>query len=629
LPRNTNYSTCANAHFRVFQRFNSAPFCDKSRRTTQKLTQNDTEKTTTLISNLLEKFNNWKADWQWPTINQWRQFLTVTNRQERHRLGIFALLALIGFLILGYRFYLNATVVRPAAAGSINIALIGSPRFLNPVLNQINETDKDLSAIIFSGLLKYDVQGNLIPDLAAKYDIGDNGKIYEVTLKENIQWQDGQPLTVDDVLFTIQTIQNPDYRSPIRALWQGIEVEKVSDKIIRFKLKNVYASFLNNLTFGILPKHLWANVAPSQFALSELNLKPIGSGPYQFSKLQKDKNGTVKSIEFKAFKKYFAGEPFIGTVSFYFYPSETETFAAYKKGEADFFSFVSANDFIELKNKANADFNLLAVNLPRYFAVFFNQSQNKFLADKTVRQALTLATDKKEIIETVFGGYGQIASSPLLPGMTGYSDQTKFFNFDLDSAKNNLALAGWKDADNDGFLEIGKNNEKLAITLTTIDWPELIKIADILKNQWGKLGVKVNLDIKGTDKIQNDTIKPRLYQALLFGEVLGEEPDLFHFWHSSQKNDPGLNLALYDNPEVDKLLSQAIEDLDKNSRAQKYQQAIDLIINDLPAIFLFSPDYLVAAKKTIMNIRLENIDSPSSRFSRINQWYLKTHRVLK
>ncbi len=534
-----------------------------------------------------------------------------------------------GSLILGYQLYLNITVVRPANAGSINIAIAGSPRFLNPVLNQVNDADKDLSTIIFSGLMKYDAQGNLIPDLAANYAIGDNGKIYDVTLKDNVKWQDGQPLTIDDVLFTVQTIQNQDYRSPIRALWQGIETEKIDDRTIRFQLKNVYVSFLNNLTFGVLPKHLWANVAPSQFALSELNLKPVGSGPYQFSKLQKDKNGTVKSIEFKAFNNYFADRPFINAVSFYFYPSETEAFTAYKKGEADIFSFVSAKNFIDLKNKDTGNFNIFPISLPRYFAVFFNQSQNKFLADKTVRQALTLATDKKEIIDTVFGGYGQTASSPLLPGMTGYSDQTKTFAFDLAGAKNTLAVAGWKDADNDGFLEIGKNNEKLEITLTTIDWPELTKIADILKNQWAKLGVKVNLDIKETDKIQNDTIKPRLYQALLFGEALGEEPDLFHFWHSSQKVESGLNLALYDNPETDKLLSQAIEDLNAKSRAQKYQKAIELIVNDLPAVFLFSPDYLFMTKKTILGVELKNLDTPSSRFSQINQWYLQTQRVFK
>lgn len=544
-------------------------------------------------------------------------------------MGAFAILAFIGFIILGCRSYLNATVVQPDFAGSINIAIAGAPRFLNPVLNQVNDTDKDLSAVIFSSLMKYDAQGTLITDLAENYAVGDNGKIYEITLKKDIFWQDGQPLTVDDVLFTIQTIQNASYNSPIRALWQGVETEKVDDRTIRLRLKNVYVSFLNNLTFGILPKHLWVNVAASQFALNELNLKPIGSGPYQFSKLQKDKNGTVKSIELKAFEKYFAGRPHIKTITFHFYSSENEAFVAYKKGEADVFSFTSAKNFIELKDKDNGNYNVFPISLPRYFAVFFNQSQNKFLTDKNVRQALALATDKKEIIDSVFGGYGQAAASPLMPGMTGYSPQTKSFDFDLAGAKNILTTAGWADADNDGFLEIGKTNEKLEITLTTIDWPELSKIADLLKTQWEKLGVKVNVEIKETAKIQSETIKPRLYQALLFGEVLGKEPDLFHFWHSSQKKDSGLNLALYENSEVDKLLSQAIEDFDKTSRAEKYQKAIDIIVNDLPAVFLFNPDYLMIANKEIKGIELKNLDMPASRLSQISQWYLETHRVLK
>jgi len=519
--------------------------------------------------------------------------------------------------------------VRPDHGGAINIGIVGSPRFLNPVLNQINDADKDLSALIFSGLMKYDSQGNLVNDLAEKYSIGDNGKTYEITLKENVKWHDGQPLSAEDVLFTVQTIQNLDYRSPIRGLWQGIEAEKASDRVIRFRLKNVYVSFLNNLAFGVLPKHLWGNVAPSQFALSELNLKPVGSGPYRFEKLQKDKNGTIKSIELKAFDKYFAGEAFIDSLTFYFYLAENDAFTAYKKDGADLFGFVSAKNFVDLKNKANSNINIYPLSLPRYFAVFFNQNQNKFLADKTVRQALDLATDKKAIIDSVFGGYGQIANSPLLPGMTGYSDQIKSLGFSLEQAKTILAAAGWKDADGDGILELGKKNEKLEITMTTIDWPELSRVAEILKEQWGKAGVSVVLKIIETAKIQNDAIKPRQYQALLFGEVLGKEPDLFYFWHSSQKTESGLNLALYGNPEADKLLSSATEDLDKNSRAQKNQKIANLIVNDLPAVFLFSPDYLVTAKKKILGINLQNLDSPSSRLSQLNLWYLKTHRVFK
>ncbi len=544
-------------------------------------------------------------------------------------------MAAIGFLLLAIFLYSNFTEVKPKHAGSASIGIFGSPRFLNPVLNQLNDADRDLSAVIFSGLMKYDGQGNLINDLAENYSIGEFGKIYDVTIRKNIKWHDEKPLTADDVIFTLQIIQNSEYRSPLRALWQSIEIEKIDDLTIRFKLKNAYASFLNNLTFGILPKHLWESVTPAQFALHELNLKPVGSGPYKFKKLQKDKNGVVKVMEFGSFKNYFAGEPYLVSVIFKFYSSETDAINAYKKEEINVFNFVSAESLTDFSKSSDIPV-IYPIILPRYFAIFFNQSQNPLLADKYIRQALAYATDKKNIIESVFNDYAREINSPLLPGMAGYSDdKIKIYEFAPEQTKNLLAKNGWEDLDNDGILEKettkGKTKEtaKLEFTLTTIDWPELTKVAQILQNQWGNAGIKLNLDIKETAKIQNEVIKPRQYQALLFGEVLGQEPDLFHFWHSSQKQESGLNIALYENPQVDKLLSGALEDLDRNDLIQKIQQAVSLITDDLPAIFLFSPDYIFAAKKEIKGIELKNTDSPSSRFSQINKWYTGTHRTWK
>lgn len=579
------------------------------------------------IDSLLEKFNQWKSDLQWPNFKQWLQFFHVSTRQEKNQFFSFLALAIIGLALIGFQTYRLATVVKPAVGGQINLAIIGAPRFLNPVLSPANEADKDLVAIIFSGLFKYDNQGKLTNDLAQKYSVGDNGKLYEITLKENIKWHDKQNLTVDDVIFTIQTIQNPDFRSPLRTFWQGIEIERVDNLTLRLKLKNPYSPFLNNLTFGILPKHLWENVPAAQFPLNEMNLKPIGSGAYAFNKFQKDTKGTVKTIELKSFKDYFEGEAYISTLVFNFYPSESDIYTAYKKDSLDVFNLASAKNFTDLKNKKDANVSVYQLTLPRYFAVFFNQTQNKFLADKTIRQALAWSVNKKEIIDQVFGGYGSEVNSPLLKDMVGYSDQVKVYDFALEHAKNTLAAAGWTDTDGDKILE--KDNQKLEITLTSIDWPELAQSAELIKKQWEALGVKVNLEIKETGKIQNDTIKPRQYQALLFGEVLGFEPDLFHFWHSTQKKESGLNLALYENTEVDKLLSASIEDMDQASRATKNQQVANLITEDLPAIFLFSPDYLFVAKKNIKGVTLKNIDVPSSRFAQINQWYLNTTRIFK
>lgn len=550
------------------------------------------------------------------------------SRREKYLLIVFCAMAFAGLSILLGASYLHFTTIKASTGGSATIGIIGSPRFINPALSQINETDRDLSGVIFSSLLKYDGNGNLIKDAADDYIISDDGKTYEVTVRKDVKWQDDRPLTADDVIFTLETIQNSDFRSPLRTLWLGVEIEKIDDWTLLFHLKNSYAPFLGNLTFGILPKHIWSDIPASQFALNELNLKPVGSGPYQFSKLQKDKNGSVKTMELEAFKNYFAGEAYISKLTFKFYSTETEILTAYKKGEIDTFSLLSAKNLTELMRKGE-ELNAYSITLPRYFAVFFNQSQNKFLADKNVRQALTHATDKKKIIETVFEGYAKIANSPLLPGMTGYTDQFKIFDFDVEKAKSILAAAGWKDTDGDGVVEIGKENEKLELSLTTLDWPELKETANLLAEQWSAIGARVNVEIKDTASIQNEIIKTRQYQSLLFGEVLGLEPGLFHFWHSSQKKESGLNLSQYENGEVDKFITQITEDLNTDSRAEKIRQAINRIIDDSPAIFLFSPDYIFVTDKGIKGIDLNLLDVPSSRFSQINSWYLTTRRTLR
>jgi len=523
---------------------------------------------------------------------------------------------------------LNNTVPAPASGGSISLATIGSPRFLNPILSQLNNSDHDLSLLLFSSLMKYDGQGNLIPDLAEKYEILDDGKTYDVTLRQNIKWHDGRPLNIDDVIFTLQTIQNSDYKSPLRPLWQGAGFEKIDELTIRFKLKNPYAPFLHTLTFGILPKHIWENVTPSSFPLNEYNLKPVGSGPYKFVKYSKDSEGKVKSLEVKASDNYFLGSAHISKITFYFYDSEEKAISAYKKGEVNALNIVSQKNEQEIKS-GGLGLNIYSIELPRYFAIFFNQTQNNLLADKNIRQSLALTIDKNKLISEVLGGKGRVSNSPLMLGMTGYTDQVKIYSYDPEAAKNILATAGWKDVDDDGVLEKDKDNKKLEIYLATNDWPELNQTAQIIKEEWEKIGVKVNLEIKETAKIQNEIIRPRQYQALLFGEVLGLEPDPFSFWHSSQIKDPGLNLALYANTEVDKLLVEARQDLDTARRAQKYQQFSQLITEDLPAIFLFSPNYLFAVAKEVKGIELKGLNSLSAHFSQMDKWYINTKRTWK
>lgn len=566
----------------------------------------------------------WLAD-RLPSWYQWKHFFKILSKKEFYLFWIMLVIFGFSFTITSYQWYLRHTEIKPLLSGSLAEGIIGSPRFINPVLSSANDPDRDLAQLVFSSLLKYDEKSQLVPDLAETYSILDNGKIYEITLKKNIRWHDKKPFNVDDVIFTLNLIQGLDYKSPLRVSWAGVEVEKADDYTIRFRLKNAYAPFLHNLTFGILPKHIWKDISPANFSLSTNNLKPVGTGPYKFRKIVKDKKtGSVKLIELEVNKNYYLPQPFIKSLKFIFYKDETAALDAFNRKEIDSLGLSSARNLSKIK-RLGAN-NLHSFTLPRYFAIFFNQEENKALVEKNIRLAINYATDKQELIAKVLNGKALIIDSPILPGLFTYSSSKKY-DFDLEKAKNTLESSGWKDADSDGIRE--KEAVKLEINLLTTQRPDLVETATILREQWAKAGIKLNIETKETSDLQQDFIKPRQYQALLFGEALGLDPDPFAFWHSSQKNDPGLNLALYANRDVDKLLEEARKEINSDARGQKYDRFQNLVLEDMPAVFLFSPHYNYLVNKKIKGINNVLIATPSGRFSQIGNWYIKAKRSWK
>jgi peptide/nickel transport system substrate-binding protein len=561
-----------------------------------------------------------------PTIYQWQKFPNVLNKKERYfiiGITILIIVSIFGWII-AHKF--ATTKIAPNFGGSFTEGIIGSPQYLNPVLSQASDSDRDVTELIFSGLMKYNNKGELIPDLAQEYKIGDNGKIYEFILRNDIMWHDGEKFTADDVIFTINIIQNSDYRSPLKAGWSGVEIEKIDDYKIKFKLKTAYAPFLANTTTGIIAKHIWGKITPVDFSLIPENLNPVGTGPYKLTKIKKDNNGFVSYIKLEAFGNYDSDRrPFINEINLNFYPDEITAIKAYNRGQIDNLSIISTKNISLIKGENRS--NVKKLILPRYFAVFFNQSRSNVLSDKTVRQALNYATNKKQIVEDVLNGNGETVDSPIPAGVWGHAENLKIYDFAQEHAKNILEAAGWKDADNDGIRE--KGIEKLEIELITTDLKELQRVANILQEQWLKIGVKTNIKILDIGEVQQKYVRPRESQALLFGEVLGADPDPFSFWHSTQKKDPGLNLAIYNNVKVDALLKDARQILEPELRLKKYAEFQQLVIDDAPVVFLYSSYQIYLTAKNIKGFENKNISLPSKRFIDIEKWYIKTQRIKK
>jgi peptide/nickel transport system substrate-binding protein len=524
----------------------------------------------------------------------------------------------------------------PASGGTLTEGIIGTPRFINPIL-AMSDPDRDMTALIYSGLMRPDNKGGLIPDLAEKFEISRDGLSYAFTLKQNLVWQNGNPITSDDIIFTIQQAKDPNIKSPKRASWEGVEMEKIDDLTMVFELKKPYTPFMENTTIGILPKHIWQNALPEQMSFSEFNINPIGSGPYKVKKINRNSSGIITSYELSPNKNFNLKKPCIQNLVLRFYPSEKELLSAYQKGEVNSISAI-APQVVEKIKRNNS--NLKTFSLPRVFGIFFNQNNAKIFSYKEVRLALNLATDKKKIIDEVLQGFGTKLDYPIPPGIFGALSEPA--SDVIGEAKNILEKNGWvfkddvwqKPARNATQSVAGGKDKKetllLEFSLSTSDAPDLKQTAELLKSMWTEMGAKVNLRIFEIGDLNQNVIRPRKYDALLFGEIVGRDPDPFVFWHSSQRNDPGLNIALYANIKVDKLLEEARTISDKAKRREKYEEFQEEVIKDMPAIFLFSPKFIYLMPNNLKGAEeMESITVSSERFSQIYKWYIKTDKVWK
>src|SRR3989344_352699 len=662
-----------------------------------------------------------------PSFSQWKQIFKVLKKREKIALLVFFLSAFSSLGFLATDFYIKNTKVAPAFGGTYIEGIVGQPRFINPIYGETNDVDRTLINLVFSSLMDYDNSGKLIPSLAEDYKVSEDGKIYEFELKENIFWHDGKPLTSDDVLFTIRTIQNPDYKSPLRANWIEVEAEKVSDKSLKLILKAPYNSFLENCTLKILPKHIWETISPENFTLSSYNLKPIGSGPFKFAGIDQNALGFIKALHFNSSRRYFGRPSYIANISFQFFEKKEGLIDSVNAGEINGFTLASLdNNETEAEKEIRQGwpqqekFSVYSFSLPRYFAVFFNNQKLKIFSDENIRKALLYGINKEELVEKIKKETKNniaLVNSPILPEFFGYQDTPEIYSFDTDKAKSLLDKAGFKDTGSgvrekaiqkkpafqfksylkvgskgtevtqlqgclaklsDGNFsdilkeetngtygkatedavtefqkkylpgekptgEVGKatraqlnalcvaqqpNSQPLRFILVTVNQPQLIEVANMLKNYWQDIGVSVQVTAVSVTDLK-PIIKNRDYDALLYGEALGSQPDLYPLWHSSQKIDPGLNLSSYENKNADQLLKEARETLDEEVKKQKYEKLQDIIIKDAPALFLYNPDYIYWVSEGIKGIATEKIIDPAKRFVNITNWHIKTKRVWK
>ena len=556
-----------------------------------------------------------------------------SNREKQIFFG--AMGVLVGTTIV-LMLWVNKSYIVPVPTygGTLIEGVLNTPAHINPLLagGEIgSEADRDISALVYSGLLRAGANGNFVPDLAERYEISDDGLSYTFWLKEDLEWHDGEKITADDIVFTIKTAQDSRMKSPKRASWDGVGVEKINDLTVIFTLKKPYVPFLENTTMGILPKHIWENVDFNRFDTNKYNREPIGSGPYKIDAIKttnQDGDEIPVSYTLNSFKKFALGRPYVNTIKFVFAKSEDDLVKMLKDGTVDAINSISHE---QGKILSESGYRVEHTPLPRVLAVFFNQNEAPIFAESAVREALGLSIDKQEIINKALAGYGVLLDTLLPPGALGYekTKEQKPLEERLTTARTILQKAGWSFSEQQGVWQKKTSKETLVLrfTLATSEAPELRAVVEELKTSWAKLGVPVDIRVFATGDFKETIVRPRKFDALFFGQVLGRDSDPYPFWHSSQRSDPGLNIALYANTRVDTILTDARGEEDEEDRLKLYKSFIKETSTDNPAIPLYAPEFIYLLPQKINGVSLESVTIPSERFLNVYRWYIETDSV--
>ncbi len=509
--------------------------------------------------------------------------------------------------------YLAST---PVPGGTLVEGIVGIPRFVNPVL-AVTRADLDMTALVYRGLMKINSNGELVPDIAESVTVSDDGKTYNIIIRRDVRFHDDTPLTARDVAFTIGLIQNPDLKSPLRANWAGVTLEEINEYELNIVLDEAYTPFIENFTVGIIPRHIWSELPIEQVPFSQRNTEPVGSGSFAFKKVVRNDAGLIDSYELERANDSVKLEHMIVR----FYQNETALTEDFNQGAI----MSTANLPLEAlaQIETNDAYTLIEQPLPRVFGVFFNQNKSLALRDAAVREALDIMVDRDSIVREALLGYGVPTTSPIPPSTTTVNSTSTDGATRLERATEKLIKAGWQKNQNNAWEKrIDGNTVVLAITIRTANSTLFERTTTAVGAAWRELGVQVEIEQYEQSDLLQAVIRPRDFEALLFGIDMNRTVDLYPFWHSSQREDPGLNIAQYANIEVDSLLASARSNTNMSERQTASVSAMNIIMNERPAVFLYVPTLTYVVASDVTTAPMTDLSRPQERFMNIDTWHV-------
>jgi len=514
----------------------------------------------------------------------------------------------------------QAVVEVPVAGGTYVEGLVGQPKYLNPILSDVDSVDRDIASLVFDGLTKISDDGSVMPALADKWEISPDGKTYSFDLRQDAKWHDGWPVVADDVIYTVRAIQDPSYKgNPAFAqLWKGVTAEKVSDTRVKFTLTDAYAPFLEFTSLGLLPSHLLGATPAARLPESTFNLKPIGTGPFRVVQ------SSLRGVELESNPDYYGNKPLLDRVRFLFYPDERSALRALRLEEVEGVGYVGYQSLDQLQD-AKSVAVYTAPQMSKLTLLILNTKSAVF-QDVAVRQAVALGLNRERIIDAAMAGGAAPANSIIFPGIWAASGGQAAYQYDPEKARALLDEAGWRDLDGSGTRK--KGEEALKFILLTNDRPERVAAAQEISRQLEQVGMKVDVQAAGWSGFVQDFLVPRSFHAVLAEQWSPEaDPDGYQFWHSSQAKD-GLNFSRWTSRAADELLENGRKTSLPSERAKYYAEFEKLFATEVPGVPLYYPLYTYVVSQSVKGVRLGLMIDSSHRFDHINNWYIRTKKAV-
>lgn len=517
--------------------------------------------------------------------------------------------------------------IAPVEGGTLREGAVGTFSNSNP-LYAVNTIDGSISKLVFSSLFTHDSNNQLVPDLADKWETDEKGQVYKVSLRKNIAWHDKTPFTAKDVVFTYKTIQKPDAKSPLLASWLGVDVIAIDDYTVQFSLPSPLAAFPYSLISGIVPEHILGQIPASQLRSVSFNtVNPVGTGPFLWSSVEvtgSTRETRSEQIELKRNPNYHLGAPKIEKYVLRTFKDESTLIKSYEKKEL--------TSIIGLDNAPVAierDPSSISYNVPMdgIVMIFLNNSSPMF-QDVRVRQALSLGTNKAELIQQL-GFTALTANSPLLKGQLGYDSALTQREYNFEEAGRLLDAAGWV-KDNSDIRT--KNGIQLSVSFVSQNTAEYSAISQSLQEQWLALGIVMDVKLRPEEDMQGDILNRHDYDVLLYGISQGIDPDVFAYWHSSQadvRSTSRLNLSEYKSSIADKSLEAGRTRIEPALRDVKYKPFLQAWKDDAPAIALYQPRLLYIARTELVGFNARRLNSAVDRLNNIYAWTVVQDTVLK